>query len=159
MFAHYKRVFLLAASKLQFYPTDKVFTLKVHMLASSELLHPQNHVATNVVAILIGSLVVEQHNARARRWMARAVEMYERTMRFLALVDDGSLTEGVGYVGYTVRSLSQYVVLLRRHLGIDHTRHPWLRRHFDFYYYTTLPGLQVVFLYNALRNDSHCRHE
>ncbi|KAI0219372.1 hypothetical protein LSAT2_029079 [Lamellibrachia satsuma] len=111
------------------------------------IFHPQNHVATNVVAILVGSLVVVQHSARASQWLARAVELYERTVGFLALVKDGSMTEGVGYVGYTVRSLSQYVVLLRRHLGVDHTSHPWLRRHLDFYYYTTLPGLQVGQVY------------
>ena len=108
--------------------------------------HFQNHVATNFVAILIGSLVAEQHSSLAHKWLARAVEVYDRSIEFMKLIDDGSLDEGVGYVGYTFRSLSQYVFLLQRHLGIDHTGHPWLRQHFNYIYHTTQPGLKVGYV-------------
>ena len=65
----------------------------------------------------------------------------------MSQIDDGSLDEGVSYVGYTFRSLSQYVFLLRRHLGIDHPSHRWLRQHFNYIYHTTQPGLNVGLRY------------
>ncbi len=102
----------------------------------------QNHQATNVVALLMGSMVSELYTERASAWKQQALVMYERTMDLLKGIPDGSLDEGVGYVGYTFRSLSQYVYLLKRHMDVDHTRHPWLRKHFQYYYYTILPGFQ-----------------
>ena len=100
----------------------------------------QNHVATNYVALFTGALVVEQHLEKARIWKDRAHRMLERTMFLLSLVIDGSLEEGVAYGSYSSRSLTQYIFLAKRHLGIDLTTNPWLREHFWFMYRTILPG-------------------
>lgn len=100
----------------------------------------QNHVATNYVALLIGALVVEQEIEEAKIWKARAHRMLHRTMFLLNLVKDGSMEEGVAYGSYTSRSLTQYIFLANRHLGIDLTNNNWLAEHFWFMYRTILPG-------------------
>ena len=100
----------------------------------------QNHVATNYVAMFIGALAVEQEIEEANIWKLRAHHMLQRTMFLLNLVKDGSLEEGVAYGSYTTRSLTQYIFLAKRHLGIDLTDNAWLREHFWFLYRTTLPG-------------------
>ena len=100
----------------------------------------QNHVATNYVALFTGALVVENHNKEARIWKERAHLMLNRTMFLLSHVVDGSMEEGVAYGSYTSRSLTQYIFLAKRHLGLDLTNNIWLRQHFWFLYRTILPG-------------------
>ena len=100
----------------------------------------QNHVATNYVAFFTGAIVVEQHHKQATVWKQRAHQMLNRTMFLLSKVKDGSMEEGVGYGTYTSRSLTQYIFLANRHLGLDLTNNIWLREHFWFIYRTILPG-------------------
>ena len=100
----------------------------------------QNHVATNYVAFFTGALVVENHNKEATIWKERAHFMLNRTMFLLNHVVDGSLEEGVAYGSYTSRSLTQYIFLAKRHLGLDLTNNIWLRQHFWFLYRTILPS-------------------
>ena len=101
----------------------------------------QNHVATNYVAFFTSALVVEQHdNKDAAIWKERAHLMLNRTMFLLSHVVDGSMEEGVAYGSYTSRSLTQYIFLAKRHLGLDLTNNIWLRQHFWFLYRTILPG-------------------
>ena len=100
----------------------------------------QNHVATNYVAFFTGALVVENHNKEATIWKERAHLMLNRTMFLLSHVVDGSMEEGVAYGSYTSRSLTQYIFLVKRHLGLDLTNNIWLRQHFWFLYRTILPG-------------------
>jgi len=50
------------------------------------------------------------------------------------------MEEGVPYGSYTSRSLTQYIFLAKRHLGLDLTNNIWLRQHFWFLYRTILPG-------------------
>jgi len=100
----------------------------------------QNHVATNYVAFFTGALVVENHHKEATIWKERAHLMLNRTMFLLSHVVDGSMEEGVPYGSYTSRSLTQYIFLAKRHLGLDLTNNIWLRQHFWFLYRTILPG-------------------
>ena len=100
----------------------------------------QNHVATNYVAMFTGALVIEKHNKEAAIWKERAHYMLNRTMFLLSHVVDGSMEEGVAYGSYTSRSLTQYIFLAKRHLGLDLTNNIWLQEHFWFIYHTILPG-------------------
>ena len=100
----------------------------------------QNHVATNYVAFFTGALVVEKHNGEATIWKERAHQMLNRTMFLLSHVVDGSMEEGVAYGSYTSRSLTQYIFLAKRHLGLHLTNNIWLKKHFWFIYHTILPG-------------------
>ena len=103
-----------------------------------------NHVPTIFVALLTSALVVEKHDNRkeANQWKEKANEVLNRTMFLLSLVKDGSMNEGVAYGSYTTRSLTQYVFLAKRHLGIDLTNNLWLHQHFWFMYRTILPGFR-----------------
>eukprot|EP00058_Branchiostoma_floridae_P026972 XP_002612463.1 hypothetical protein BRAFLDRAFT_75421 [Branchiostoma floridae] len=102
----------------------------------------QNHVATNYLALLTGSLVLEVHDPKAVVWKERAISKIEETMFVLNHVVDGSLDEGVAYGSYTSRSITQYVYLALRHFNISHLENFWLKEHFWFYYSTMLPGYQ-----------------
>ena len=99
----------------------------------------QNHVATNYLALIQGSLVASLHYEPAKEWLSFAIEKFEKTMKLLEHVVDGSLDEGVAYGSYTSRSVTQYVFLALRHLDIDHTNSFWLKQHFWFYFNTILP--------------------
>ena len=102
----------------------------------------QNHCATNHVALLIGGLILRAHGVSGSRdYIKKSMTSLESNMRLLTLIKDGSLNEGVGYVGYTVRSFSQYVHLAERHLNVNHRGNPWFVEHFNFIYYTILPGI------------------
>ena len=101
----------------------------------------QNHVATNVVALLTGALVVLPHdNSMARKWLDFTVPHLNRTLELLDLVVDGSMDEGTGYGSYTTRSLTQFVFLVKRHLHVDTAGYFWFRQHFWFMLGTVLPG-------------------
>ena len=102
----------------------------------------QNHVATNVIGVLISGLVCGLHTTEAVAWQKYAVNQWEKSMDIFRLIPDGTSDEGVGYVGYTFRSVIQYVHLAHRHLNFSHFDHPWLAKHFDFYYYSVLPGFR-----------------
>ncbi|CAN9506436.1 unnamed protein product [Ophioblennius macclurei] len=103
----------------------------------------QNHQTTNVLAILIGAIVVGSHDDRhAMIWKQVAVNYMEKTMFLLNHVVDGSLDEGVAYGSYTSKSIMQYVFIAQRHFDIDNTQNNWLREHFWFYFATLLPGFQ-----------------
>lgn len=97
---------------------------------------------TNYLAVFIGSLVVEPHTTDAAMWKRHAVIMLERNIQLLSYVRDGSFSEGLTYGSNTFRGISQYLYLLRRHLRLDHSSHPWLQKHIDFYLHTAVPGLQ-----------------
>ncbi|XP_071958660.1 dermatan-sulfate epimerase-like protein [Antedon mediterranea] len=102
----------------------------------------QNHVATNYLALLHGSLVVALHDEIGATWTEHARIMIEKTMSLLNHIVDGSLDEGVAYGGYTSRSITQYIYLSKRHFQIDHSEDPWIQSHFNFYYNTILPDFQ-----------------
>ncbi|XP_070575247.1 dermatan-sulfate epimerase-like protein [Ptychodera flava] len=101
----------------------------------------QNHVMTIHTSLFHGALVVSRHDPTALPWLHRSLAALERNMLLLNHIVDGSLTEGVHYTTYTSRSLTQYVHLVLRHFNVDHTADIWIRNHFWYYYYTTLPGL------------------
>uniref|UniRef100_UPI00358E735E dermatan-sulfate epimerase-like n=1 Tax=Myxine glutinosa TaxID=7769 RepID=UPI00358E735E len=103
-----------------------------------------NHQPTNCVALLSAALVLlaEGYLQEAYLWIQQAVSIMERAILLLWEIQDGSLDEGIAYGTYTTRSLFQYIFLMRRHFALDHTRHPWLLKHFDFLYHTILPGFQ-----------------
>ncbi|XP_072014068.1 dermatan-sulfate epimerase-like protein [Amphiura filiformis] len=102
----------------------------------------QNHVATNYLALMHGSLVVAVHYRPALFWLKEAVKKFERTMTLLNHIVDGSLDEGVPYGSYTSRSVTQYIYLVRRHIDIDHTKDFWIRQHFWYYYNTVMSNVQ-----------------
>ncbi len=102
----------------------------------------QNHVATNYLALIHGSLVVAVHYRPALFWLKEAVKNFERTMTLLNHIVDGSLDEGVPYGSYTSRSVTQYIYLVLRHIDIDHTQDFWIKRHFWYYYHTIMPNFQ-----------------
>ena len=103
-----------------------------------------NHVPTVCVALLTSALIVDKHSnvKEASEWKEKANEILNRTMFLLNQVNDGSMNEGVAYGSYTTRSLTQYIVLAKRHLGIDLTNNSWLHQHFWFMYRTILPGFR-----------------
>lgn len=102
-----------------------------------------NHQATNVLALLIGALVLSPHQPQTALLCKQfAIDIMEKTMFLLEHVVDGSLDEGVAYGSYTSKSITQYVFLALRHFNLNHTASPWLRQHFWFYYATLLPGFQ-----------------
>ncbi|KAJ8418750.1 hypothetical protein AAFF_G00002490 [Aldrovandia affinis] len=103
----------------------------------------QNHQTTNVLAIMIGAIVVGMHDdPESMIWKQVSVNYMEKTMFLLNHIVDGSLDEGVAYGSYTSKSITQYVFLAQRHFNIDNTQNNWLRAHFWFYYATLLPGFQ-----------------
>ncbi|XP_048858095.1 dermatan-sulfate epimerase-like protein [Brienomyrus brachyistius] len=103
----------------------------------------QNHQTTNILAVLIGSIVAGEHNdPETMIWKQVCVNYMEKTMFLLNHVVDGSLDEGVAYGSYTAKSITQYVFLAQRHFNIDNTQNNWLRAHYWFYYATLLPGFQ-----------------
>nr|XP_039248381.1 dermatan-sulfate epimerase-like protein [Styela clava] len=105
--------------------------------------YTHNHAASNIVALLIGSLLVSVHEPDvAEPWIAESKKHLDAAMLMLSHVTDGSLDEGVSYGSYTSRGLTQYVYLAKKHLKTDHTSNPWLKQHFWFYYKTILPGFQ-----------------
>ena len=71
-----------------------------------------------------------------------AVHLLDKAMYLFSYVTDGSIDEGVSYGSYTSRGITQYVFLALRHLSIDHTKNPWLRQQFWFYFATVMPGYQ-----------------
>ncbi|XP_075069352.1 dermatan-sulfate epimerase-like protein [Mixophyes fleayi] len=102
-----------------------------------------NHQTTNLLALLIGALVVEEYKStQANMWKETVIDVMEKTMFLLNHVVDGSLDEGVAYGSYTAKSITQYVFLSKRHFGINHFENNWLKKHFWFYYCTILPGFQ-----------------
>lgn len=105
--------------------------------------YTHNHAASNIVALLLGSLVVSVHEPDiADPWIALSKKHLDVTMLMLSHVTDGSMDEGVSYGSYTSRGITQYVYLAKKHLNTDHTENPWLKQHFWFYYKTILPGFQ-----------------
>lgn len=102
----------------------------------------QNHVFTNVVALLTASLVIEPYDQRGTVWKKHAVKLLERNMYLLGYITDGSITESDHYHSYSTRSITQYVFLCKRHMGVDHTSHVWLSNAFWYYYGTALPGME-----------------
>ncbi|KAM3928837.1 dermatan-sulfate epimerase-like protein [Leptodactylus fuscus] len=121
--------------------TDEMYECSKVRAWGKQFLH--NHQTTNMLALLIGALVVEEHNLkRANMWKETIVDIMEKTMFLLNHVVDGSLDEGVAYGSYTAKSITQYVFLAKRHFGMNHFDNNWLRMHFWFYYSTLLPGYQ-----------------
>ncbi|XP_033965016.1 dermatan-sulfate epimerase-like protein [Pseudochaenichthys georgianus] len=103
----------------------------------------QNHQTTNILAVLIGAIVVGSHDyPESMIWKQVAVNYMEKNMFLLNHVVDGSLDEGVAYGSYTAKSITQYVFLAQKHFDIDNMQNNWLREHFWFYYATLLPGFQ-----------------
>ncbi|XP_012683261.2 dermatan-sulfate epimerase-like protein [Clupea harengus] len=121
--------------------TKDLYELSKHRGWGKQFL--QNHQTTNIMAILIGALVVGEHSdPETMIWKQVVVNYMEKTMFLLNHVVDGSLDEGVAYGSYTAKSITQYVFLAQRHFQIDNTQNHWLRAHFWFYYATLLPGFQ-----------------
>ncbi|XP_062501207.1 dermatan-sulfate epimerase-like protein [Corticium candelabrum] len=105
----------------------------------------QNHVATNVVALLTGSIVVyPRDRVKAIKWIGFAVRQLNRTLELLDLVVDGSMDEGTGYGSYTTRSLTQFVFLVKRHLQMDTAGTFWFHQHLQFMISTALPGFAKI---------------
>ena len=63
-------------------------------------------------------------------------------MLLFSHIIDGTCDEGVAYGSYTSRGITQYVYLAKKHFNIDHTKSPWLKEHFWFFFATTMPGYQ-----------------
>lgn len=121
--------------------TEELYELSKHRGWGRQFL--QNHQTTNILALLIGALVVGEHNDPVTMiWKQVAVNYMEKTMFLLSHIVDGSLDEGVAYGSYTAKSITQYVHLALRHFQIDNMQNNWLRTHFMFYYATLLPGFQ-----------------
>ncbi|XP_068438500.1 dermatan-sulfate epimerase-like protein [Clinocottus analis] len=121
--------------------TEQLFDLSKYRGWGKQYL--QNHQTTNILAVLIGAIVVGSHDDRESMiWKQVAVNYMEKTMFLLNHVVDGSLDEGVAYGSYTAKSITQYVFLAQRHFNIDNLQSNWLRGHFWFYYATLLPGFQ-----------------
>ncbi|XP_026857013.2 dermatan-sulfate epimerase-like protein [Electrophorus electricus] len=121
--------------------TEELYELSKHRSWGKQFL--QNHQTTNIVAILIGAIVMGEHNdSEAMAWKQVAVNYMEKTMFLLNHMVDGSLDEGVAYGSYTAKSITQYVFLASRHFDIDNKKNTWLQAHFMFYYATVLPGFQ-----------------
>ncbi|XP_056290559.1 dermatan-sulfate epimerase-like protein [Pseudoliparis swirei] len=121
--------------------TEELFDLSKHRGWGKQYL--QNHQTTNILAVLIGAIVVGSHDDRESMiWKQVATNYMEKTMFLLNHVVDGSLDEGVAYGSYTAKSITQYVFLAQRHFNIDNLQSNWLRGHFWFYYATLLPGFQ-----------------
>ncbi|XP_064187036.1 dermatan-sulfate epimerase-like protein [Anguilla rostrata] len=121
--------------------TAELYELSKHRSWGKQFL--QNHQTTNILAILIGAIVVGMHNdPESMMWKQVSVNYMEKTMFLLNHIVDGSLDEGVAYGSYTSKSITQYVFLAQRHFKIDNTQNNWLRAHFWFYYATMLPGFQ-----------------
>lgn len=103
----------------------------------------QNHVATNYVALFTAAVVVSPYYpGEASAWLDRSVVALDKTMTLLRLVVDGSFQEGVSYGSYTSRSLTQFMYLAERHLNQSYRDNNWVREHFNFLLYSTLPGYQ-----------------
>ncbi|KAM9839217.1 dermatan-sulfate epimerase-like protein [Aulostomus maculatus] len=121
--------------------TEELYELLKFRGWGKQYLH--NHQTTNVLAIMIGAIVVGSHDVpESMMWKQVAVNYMEKTMFLLNHVVDGTLDEGVAYGSYTAKSITQYVFLAQRHFDIDNTQNNWLRGHFWFYYATLLPGFQ-----------------
>jgi len=78
----------------------------------------------------------------AQVWKQEAIDHFEKGLKILKLVTDGTSDEGVAYGSYSSRGWTQYVYLAKRHFSEDHTRHPWFHQHFWYFYGTVLPGYQ-----------------
>uniref|UniRef100_A0A672J8C3 Dermatan sulfate epimerase like n=1 Tax=Salarias fasciatus TaxID=181472 RepID=A0A672J8C3_SALFA len=121
--------------------TEELYEFSKYRAWGKQYLH--NHQTTNILAILIGAIVVGSHDdPESMIWKQVAVNYMEKTMFLLNHVVDGSLDEGVAYGSYTAKSITQYVFIAQRHFDIDNTQNNWLREHFWFYYATLLPGFQ-----------------
>ncbi|KAI1888896.1 hypothetical protein AGOR_G00173480 [Albula goreensis] len=121
--------------------TGELYELSKHRGWGRQFL--QNHQATNILAILIGAIVVGMHDdPESMIWKQVSVNYMEKTMFLLNHIVDGSLDEGVAYGSYTSKSITQYVFLAQRHFNVDNTQNNWLRTHFWFFYATLLPGFQ-----------------
>ncbi|GCC19867.1 hypothetical protein chiPu_0018588 [Chiloscyllium punctatum] len=121
--------------------TKELYEFSKYRAWGKHYLH--NHQATNIVALLVGALVLSPHRPQTALLCKQiAVDVMEKTMFLLDHVVDGSLDEGVAYGSYTARSVTQYVALALRHFHLNHTGSPWLKQHFWFYYATLLPGFQ-----------------
>lgn len=102
-----------------------------------------NHVATNYVALLTAAVVVKPYFPdQAAKWEKKSLFFLDNTMKFLNLVVDGSLQEGVSYGSYTLRSLTQFLFLTQRHFNKTYWDNNWVREHFNFLLYSILPGYQ-----------------
>ena len=108
----------------------------------------QNHVATNTIALLTSAILVvkttTKHAGVATTWRNFAAAHFRRTIEVLNLVVDGSMDEGTGYGSYTTRSLTQYVFLMQRHMGVNLTGEFWLQQYLRFTLGTTLPGRREI---------------
>ena len=102
----------------------------------------QNHVATNYLALIHGALVASAHYPPAIEWLEYGKVNFEKSMKLLNHIVDGSLDEGVAYGSYTSRSVTQYIFLALRHFDIDHTQEWWIKQHYWFFYNTILPRFQ-----------------
>ncbi|XP_022534876.2 dermatan-sulfate epimerase-like protein [Astyanax mexicanus] len=121
--------------------TEELYELSKHRGWGKQFL--QNHQTTNILATLIGAIVVGEHkDPETMIWKQVAVNYMEKTMFLLNHIVDGSLDEGVAYGSYTAKSITQYVFLASRHFDINNKRNNWLHSHFMFYYATLLPGFQ-----------------
>ncbi|CAH1791366.1 unnamed protein product, partial [Owenia fusiformis] len=126
---------------------EKIITTTRYMYAKSfkrfwGRSYIQNHVASNMVALLTGAIVASVHTNDAYDWIEKTLNLLEGNMYLLSLIGDGSLNEGVAYGAYTMRTLTQYLYLVQHHYHIDHSQNEWLQEHFWFYFSTLLPGFK-----------------
>ena len=117
------------------------FTERVRKGAGWGRQYMHNHLLTCQTALLVSAVALQPHfSHEVLQWQYLAREPLERTLLLLRHVVDGSDGEGVGYSTYSTRSLFTYILLVKRHFEVDHTKHPWLQAHFRFLLATTLPG-------------------
>eukprot|EP00117_Sycon_ciliatum_P036182 scpid45427/ scgid2548/ Dermatan-sulfate epimerase; Chondroitin-glucuronate 5-epimerase; Squamous cell carcinoma antigen recognized by T-cells 2 len=96
------------------------------------------------VALLAGSLA-SQHDGNMTAALLRqntAKREMEQLLEGLQHVTDGSVPTRLGHCNYmyATRAIFLYMHLARRHLDADHSKHPWLLRHFSFMVSTAPPG-------------------
>ncbi|XP_067887279.1 dermatan-sulfate epimerase-like protein [Heterodontus francisci] len=121
--------------------TKELYEFSKYRAWGKHFLH--NHQATNILALLMGALVLTPHEPQSALLCKQiAIDVMEKTIFLLDHIVDGSLDEGVAYGSYTSKSITQYVFLALRHFHLNHTGSPWLKQHFWFYYATLLPGFQ-----------------
>ncbi|XP_041045964.1 dermatan-sulfate epimerase-like protein [Carcharodon carcharias] len=121
--------------------TKELYEFSKYRAWGKHYLH--NHQATNILAVLMGALVLTPHEPQTALLCKQiAIDIMEKTIFLLDHIVDGSLDEGVAYGSYTSKSITQYIFLALRHFHLNHTDSPWLKQHFWFYYATLLPGFQ-----------------
>ena len=112
---------------------------KSHVGWTTQYVH--NHMPTILTSIFAASLVLRGYKEPAvREPLELARRTLERNVALMQHMTDGSFHEGVHYNLYATRSLFVYLHLAKRHLGVGHFEHPWLKEQLTYLLASSLPG-------------------